>query len=74
MFSTLENNFKVDIAPLLQLVKLMPTDAPPVKTGVQGREKGDGSSNYPDQGKVVSKVIHIQIPTSLPKPMSKLQP
>lgn len=43
MFSALESNFKAELAPL-KLVNLMPTDAPPVKTWVQGGEKGVGSS------------------------------
>ncbi|CAI9261973.1 unnamed protein product [Lactuca saligna] len=40
MLSTLENNLKVELAPVLQLVKLMATDAPFVKIWVQGGEKG----------------------------------
>lgn len=59
----------------------MPTDAPPVHTGVQGREGngvgmgmglkvsmgGSGSSKGDDDAKVVGKVISTQLHTSLPK-------
>lgn len=44
MFSSLESNLTADLAPILKLVNLMPTDAPTFKTGVQGGEKWVGSS------------------------------
>ena len=56
---------KAKLAPLLKLVHLIPTDAPPVKTGVQGGEKDVGSSKEADQDKVVGKVMSTQIPTSV---------
>ena len=64
MFSSLESNLKVELAPLLKLVNLMPTDALPVKPVVQGGDNGVGSSKDPTQGKVVGQVIKTQIPTS----------
>ncbi|CAI9281247.1 unnamed protein product [Lactuca saligna] len=70
MFSSLGTNLKVEVDPLLKLVNLMPTDAPPVKPVVQGGDNGVGSSKDNDQGKVVGKLISTQIPTSLPTSMS----
>lgn len=66
----MESNLKVKLAPLLKLVHLIPTDVPPVKTGVQRGEKDVGSSKDSDQGKVVGKVMSTQIPTSLHTLMS----
>ena len=80
MFSSLESNLKAELDPLLMLANLMPLDAPLIKTGVQGREKGGGSSvskgvdtgssKDHSQGKVVGKVMTTHIPTSLPTSMS----
>lgn len=36
MFSSMEFSLNAELAPLLRLVHLMPTDAPPVTTWVQG--------------------------------------
>ncbi|CAI9260100.1 unnamed protein product [Lactuca saligna] len=44
IFSSLESNMKSELAHLLKIVNLMPTNAPHVKTRVQGGEKGVGSS------------------------------
>lgn len=57
MFSSLESTLKAELVPLLKLIHLMPSDAPPAKTGVQGREKGVVSSKDLDEGKVVRKVM-----------------
>lgn len=66
MFSSLESNFKAESAPLLKLVKLIPTDAPPVQIRVQGgKGVGFGSSKETSDGKVVGKVMSTQTPTSL---------
>lgn len=40
-------------------------ECPLVKQVVQGADKGVGSLKDPDQGKVVGKVMLMQIPTSL---------
>lgn len=57
MISFLETNIKVELAPILKLVNLTPTDAPPVKQVAQGGNKGVGSSKDLNQGKVVGKVM-----------------
>lgn len=36
MFSTLESSLKADLAPLFKFVDVMPSEAPHIKTGVQG--------------------------------------
>ncbi|CAI9290597.1 unnamed protein product [Lactuca saligna] len=66
IISSLELNLKAELAPLRQVVNLMPTNVPPVKQVVQGRDNGVSSSKYSDQGKVVGKVIPTQLSTSLP--------
>ncbi|CAI9290536.1 unnamed protein product [Lactuca saligna] len=67
MFLSLESSLKTDLAPLLKLVDLMPTNALPVHTWVQWGEKGvgsgvskgveTGSSKDPSQRKVVGRVM-----------------
>ncbi|CAI9262167.1 unnamed protein product [Lactuca saligna] len=42
-FASLESTLKAELAPLSKLLNLMPMNAPPVQTGVQGRE-GIGDS------------------------------
>ena len=70
MISFLGTNLNAKLAPLLKLVLLLPTNAPPAKYVVQRGEKGVGSSKDPDQGKVVGKVMSTQIPTSLPSSLT----
>lgn len=55
----MESILKADLAPILKLVNLMPSDTPPVKTGVQRGEKvgGSGLSIASDGEKVVGKVF-----------------
>ncbi|CAI9300260.1 unnamed protein product [Lactuca saligna] len=52
IFCSLESTLKADLAPLLKLVNLMPSNASPVRIGVQGGEKGfySGSSKGFDTG------------------------
>lgn len=76
LFSSSDASIKFEMTPFLKLINLMPTDAPPVHTGVQegarnvgmGLSVGMGSSKSKDgdDAKVVGKVISKQIPTSLP--------
>ncbi|CAI9272298.1 unnamed protein product [Lactuca saligna] len=80
MFSLLESNLRVDLAPLLKLVNFMPSDAPLIKIGVQEREKcggssvskgvDTGSSNDHSQGSAIRKVMSTQLPTLLPTSLS----
>ena len=79
MFSSLETSIKANLAPLLKLINLMPTNAPPVHTRVQGGKKktnvgmssskvvGSGSLKDGYDVKFFRKVMSTQIPTSLPK-------
>ncbi|CAI9282793.1 unnamed protein product [Lactuca saligna] len=79
-FSSLESNLKSELAPLMKLIHLMPTNAPFVRTRMQWGEKGVGTgvskcfdtSSLKDstKGKVFGKVISIKIPTSLPTSMT----
>ena len=59
LFSSLESNLKAKLAPILKLANLMPLDAPPVKTRVQGGDKvgASGLSKDGDGQKVVGKVF-----------------
>ncbi|CAI9284827.1 unnamed protein product [Lactuca saligna] len=57
LFSSLESTLKADFTPLLKLVKLMPSNAPLIKTRVQGGEKSVRASRDLDQGKVIGKLI-----------------
>ena len=77
----LESIIHNELAPVAQLKNLIPTDTPPVHTGVQGGEGigvgmgmaskismgGSGSSKGDDDAKVVGKVISTQLHTSLLK-------
>ncbi|CAI9291685.1 unnamed protein product [Lactuca saligna] len=55
MFSSLETYLKVELAPFLKLVNLMPSNAQPFKPVVQGGDKGVGSSKDHDQGNIAGK-------------------
>ncbi|CAI9285963.1 unnamed protein product [Lactuca saligna] len=69
MISSIEANLKKELAPILELVLILLTNAPPAKQVPQGGEKGCrgvGSSKVVDKGAVVGKVISTQISTSLP--------
>ncbi|CAI9265114.1 unnamed protein product [Lactuca saligna] len=78
-FKLLELTIQMELAPLVKLITLMPTNATPVNTGVQGGDnggvgigskvgtRGSDSGETNDDVKVVGKVFTTQIPTSLPK-------
>ena len=72
MIYSLETNLKAEHAPqlkldpLLKLVLLLPKNAPSTKHVVQRGEKGVGPSKDTDEGKVVGKVISVQLSTSHP--------
>ncbi|CAI9285759.1 unnamed protein product [Lactuca saligna] len=69
LISSIETHLKVKLAPILELVHVLPTNVPPAKQVSQGGEKGCigiGSSEDTDKGVVVGKLLSAQIPTSLP--------
>lgn len=78
-FMSLESTIKAQMTLLQNFINLMPTDAPPIHTGVQGGKGvsvgmgskagmgGSGSSKDGDDAKVFGKVMSTQIPTSMPK-------
>lgn len=77
----MDSTLKAELDPLANLLNLIPTNAPPVQTEVQGGEGigvgisgiskvsmgGNGSSKGDDDAKVIVKVITTQLHTSLPK-------
>lgn len=72
-FSLLESIIHKELAPLVKLLPLMPTGAPPIVTGMQGGErrhvgivKGEGGSlKIGEDAKVVEKVLTTQIPVTM---------
>ncbi|CAI9299544.1 unnamed protein product [Lactuca saligna] len=76
-FSLLESTLKKELAPLLKLLNIMPTDGRPVCTAVQGVEKidvgrgsvfgtgGSSSKKNDEDTKVVGKFSSTEIPISL---------
>lgn len=73
MVSSVESNFKTELAPILDLVLFLPTNTPcSVNVSQGGGRRGLGSSKGTDEDKglVVGRVLATQIPTSLPmKPL-----
>lgn len=73
-FCLFETTLQKELAPLSQLISLLPTNAPPVVTWVQGGErrpvsKGEGASGRTkEEVKVVGKVFASHVPTSKPTP------
>ncbi|CAI9260017.1 unnamed protein product [Lactuca saligna] len=68
VFTQLEEFFIVELAPILELVPLLLTNAPPAKQVSKGGDKGCGCIGYSkdtDKGVVFGKVMSTQIATSL---------
>ncbi|CAI9293077.1 unnamed protein product [Lactuca saligna] len=75
MVLNIESNIRIELAPILNFVLCLPSNAPRVVQVSQGGDKGVGGTRSlkdygSDTGALIGKVISSRIPTSIPmKPL-----